>query len=197
MKQFLRIYIWLILICFGCAQNSEKQNEAYAEEVEATETADISSESGLDNYKLEAYEQRAIQKLEDFAAYLEIISNPDYDDAFRTQAMDMTKGLFSNGSIQDSTITQSLNTYKIDEFLKQLLAQNYGTIAPKYKRVKVIQPFEYNEKEQLLAKLSFVQKINQIKSQKIAIVSLSEVTKSFGQQEETVWNVSLVSIEYP
>ena len=194
MKRFL-IYILSFLICYGCAQDSSAENKMMVEDSMVEEALDSVTTNNLGGIDLRPYEQLAIQKLEDFGGYIEIISNPNYDNEFKKQAMEMARALFYNGKISDFEITKSQYSYAVNDFLTALYNNDFGVVAPKFKRFKITQPFTFNEDEQGIARIEFTQKTGTTKTEKTAIISLSEIPKDFGDQQEFVWTLFILSIE--
>jgi hypothetical protein len=102
----------LILILAGCSANPmmnksesyEPMYEAVTEEEElAVERIDYEFEKDqLSSLALKAFEQRAIQKISDFADYLNILTDDSLDSAFLYQANEMLFSLFYSKNVEVS-----------------------------------------------------------------------------------------------
>jgi len=214
MKQ-LALYV-ILLFLMACAQDSsEKSNsedlireydliEEQSEEpnylrqennVRQDSLLTGIEEDQLSPENIEAFEELAIQKLRDFMDYLDIISNPDYESEFRSQALSMAEALFFEGEIMDSLLTSNQGIINIETFLSEVSNQKHGVLTPKIKAVKVSKPFEL-EGDELIGELSFDQKVNKQKVSRTVTIILKQTTKDFGKTQKFVWSVFLRHISY-
>lgn len=204
MKRFY-FYILISFFLSACA-NAPMEKAAYNEkpvsefEYAENELADAKLEESLSGAidskeKLTSFEQRAVQKLQDFVNYLEIISNPEYDIVFRNQAKSMAESLFRDGKISENNLAPSIENMEINNFLTRLSENEFGEIAPAIQNVKVLLHFQETKASFFRATLSFDLFIKENSSNKTATVILTKITKQFGEQQKEVWEVFLEHIE--
>ncbi len=172
-------------------------NEAFNVIAEEQDLAKSLSGDEILIENLSIFESRAIQKLQDYASYVEIISNPEYDDTFKEQALSMANGLFLKGTIVDPAITSNQQPQKISGFLTRLLRNDFGEVKLKIKDVTVIQHFQHLNNDTYQCLLSFTQKIGRNKTKKTITVVLTKIEKEFGTDSKMVWMVFLQEIDEP
>ena len=157
----------------------------------------------LSVFELKGFENRAGQKIQDFGDYQSLISNKEYDQQLRKQAIQMLENLFVSKSAKiEKPGKELLNTpsANLKEYSKALLESAYLKIEIKIADIVWVSPLELNEKGEYEGIISFTQnnfyfkdKI-QIKSsihKRKAQIVLVKTEKDFGNQKEQVWNVYL------
>lgn len=196
-------YFGILFLCFlsSCANEpmermaqredtppSMLENEAYSESLEKS----LSAEEEELNFK--GFEQRAVQKVNDFADYLKILSDTTYEDVFRQQALEMANGLFRDGSISDAGFAPTVFGEKISVFLNEIYNNPSGKWAVKVENVRISKAFTKSSTDTFEAICAYDQWINGEHSQKKISVVLTKVTKSFGTERKKVWEVFLKDI---
>ena len=169
--------------------SAQEENEVHDNSLEQSLSGDIPPDLNL-----AALELRAIQKIQDYAGYIDIISDSAYDGTFRDQALSMANDLFIDGRIIDSSISNTSESQNIKHFFNQLFNNKYGKVKPKIKDIAVIHHFTPIGNERYEALLSFNQIIENIETKKEIKVILTKVEKQFGSSKKEVWVVFLGDI---
>lgn len=151
MKKSLKIVIYslsviIILTVAACSANPKlSKSDSYEytlEEAPAGEAKEIIYEAAKADYEFEkdqlsvlalkAFEQRAMQKVTDFADYLSIISDKSLDSIFKNQASEMLVSLFYHEKV-DITVHYPKVNYLKQEGLKDFLSFLQNENTPKLK----------------------------------------------------------------
>jgi hypothetical protein len=148
-----------------------------------------------------AFEQRAIQKLQDLKDYIEILSDPQIDTVFKNQASEMAGDLFSSkdNNIAFPLIENSdIEPLKIDSFFITLKNSAYGKLTLEIHNTSVINKIEklgnseYNGAIQFRLFVLTGQKTYKMDMRCKIIVK--KVKKEFGKESKQVWEVFLGDI---
>ena len=110
-------YIWiLILVYLVCSARTCNENEEATENQKDQYTINlinsvknVFTSDSLSDYFLRAYEMTAIEKLNDFADYVKIISDTTLDLRIRKHTAELARGLFLNDEINLSGWSKSLS----------------------------------------------------------------------------------------
>ena len=108
-------YIWILIVIYivcsarTCNENeeaSENQKEQYTMNL-MNSVRNVFTSDSLSDYFLRAYEMTAIEKLNDFADYMKIISDTTLDLRIRKHTAELARGLFLNDEIDLSGWSKS------------------------------------------------------------------------------------------
>lgn len=169
-------------------ENLEKIDDSY--EVDAQFTAEK-----LERGNLIAFESRAKEKLADFFNYLTIISDPEYDDAFKSHAMVLASDLFTNNQILFPLAGEGA-ILSIEEILDNHLKGTYGKRQYDVISVTISKKLENSENDGYIGALSFHVSMKQkdepgSTSEGQIDMHAMKVDKHFGQTKRSVWEVFL------
>lgn len=155
--------------------------EHHGRDQQSFTSATLSSES------LEAFEKRALEKVEEFYQYLSVVLNKQYDAKIRVQARKQALELFSDK-------TTRIYGMEVGKFLDSCLAG------------KLISPSEVSNKKlekkfgesadwgfSYSAQVSFATLPD--KSRRSAVIILKKTEKQFGSGSKVIWNVFLGEIK--
>lgn len=201
-----------ICILWSCGPSREEQqdfsvtsadlvpnnNENQMEEAFETDT--------LSNEQLNVFQQRALQKLEDFINYLEIISNKTYDSELRLVARNQIVELFADSSILVNVTAGKIekNPKPVSAFLNEVYQAEYDSIKIKTDSVIVEQPIKADE---AMTYIGYVTAKVNIKGYKNGHVFFNSVAiqkaktiirkteKHFGEETRTIWTVGLGEVK--
>ena len=157
-------------------------------------------------YDLTGFEGRAVQKLEDLAGYIEIISNKGYDLTLRKQALSLAGKLFYDDQItiknSDKQLS-SLNILELNEYLNSVLKTGYVKIVVEITNREYVENLKQSKSDLYSGKLIFEQtntyyKTNDVHDKttekKEVDIILIKTEKAFGKKKKSVWNVFLGDI---
>ncbi len=186
------LHILLVLVIVACAQNAEHKYDAQYEIADHVSEEkiieDLLEAPMLSESELSFFESRAVQKLEDYYEYLNLIQQSELDSTFKQQAIDMAKALFYNQQTIDSNLG----------YLSQIETALDSTIildkALKLNRITTATPFKAANNNSYQMQLNHQVKHSKGKANRSAVVLLIQVRKKFGDQEKRVWEVFLKSI---
>lgn len=157
-------------------------------------------------YDLTGFEGRAVQKLEDLAGYIEIISNKEYDLTLRKHALSLAAKLFYDGQItvrnSDKQLS-SLNILELSEYLNSVLKTGYAKIVVEITNHEYVENLTQSKSDSYSGKLIFEQTNRYYKNKDIpekttekkeVDIILIKTEKAFGKKKKSVWNVFLGDI---
>jgi hypothetical protein len=187
-------------------------NKLFSQSVEQNENNFQLLQNSITNPKqssfdLSGYEGRAMQKIDELAGYIEIISNKDYDPTFREHALTLAKKLFYDKEIQISNSDKylsNLNILALDDYLNAVLKTSYTKIIVELSNRQYIENLSQDKSESYSGKLLFDQTNYYYKNKEIQNKStekkeveiiLVKTDKSFGKKTKSVWNVFLGDIK--
>ncbi len=159
----------------------------------------------LSRFEIKGFENHAIQKIEEYASYIQIISNKSYDSKLRKQAIILAKNLFNNKNISfkniDTEITKKHEIY-IDELLSSIYGSNFSKISVNVSNFIVseeLKPYENHFKGKItFTKTNTYYKNNKLISESKSLneieIFLIKTEKTFGNEKNIVWNVFLGEI---
>lgn len=207
MTNFLKILLFfLVLFAIYAPSCVDEQELARRKEIILDEAIDeIQAEfetEYLSEASLFAFEEKAKQKLSDFADYLHIMSDTSLDISFRMRAGEMIKSTFL--SEQNTVFLESTHKNFEVGHLINLCIKNHFVI-PKFTidSIAVNEPLHRSKKHFYTGSLSFVQKITKASlpnntpysPKTIAHIYILKENKVFGTDTVRVWNVRLGNIQ--
>ena len=148
---------------------------------------DFTAES-LTRRNLNAFEHKAVEKLWDYSDYLNILYNQNLDSAFRDQAGENIKDLFSGRSAPENPLPAEIDP------------ESYSTLRFAVDSVDIIIPLQKKTKETYKGSMQYFQKISGISGSDTLILDLSlhqmgmilrMRSKNFGEDSVLVWEVLL------
>ena len=196
--------LYLVCSARSCTEDEEaaaKREEQYImnlkDSVEHVFTSDT-----LSDQLLRAFEITAIEKLNDFADYLKILSDTALELKFRQHAAELTRDLFVPGEIKLKKWSKMYGIpglHTLDLLLEHSLAEGISySIQPS--QINIRNPFSSVNDSTCTGVLSFILDSNplddQEQSQKVSdtldidIYLIKEI-KSFGHKQFRVWEVYL------
>ena len=159
----------------------------------------------LSRFEIKGFENHAIQKIAEYASYIQIISNKNYDSKLRKQAIILAKKLFNNENISftniDTEITKKQEIF-IDELFNSIYDSKFSKISVTVSNIvvsKELKPYGNHFK----GKFTFTQASKYYKSNKLVSetellkeidIFLIKTEKTFGNEKSIVWNVFLGEI---
>lgn len=159
----------------------------------------------LTSETLNAFEKRAVQKLNDLTDYLNIYANPDLDKQFRMQAKEMVRELFNSESdIQNFYIELELVEDTTNRILYNLSLKNEDFYKTVIDSIIVTENFRRQTLSKYEGELRFSQKVFRILPNDTILMGSflrhSEIItikteKEFGSETQTVWEVYLGAIK--
>lgn len=189
----------LIMLLYSCATTHRdklledmveaKESMPESERLEAQFTSERVSAD-----ELEAFETRALQKLQDFSDYVNLIADPKIDSLFREQAIRQALALFV------STNTPVVLHDKKETVADLLHHLRHSRKSPNYtiQNIEILHRLQPTANQQYRGILSFQQTLSQENAPAItrqADISVKKVEKIFGEKKEWVWEVFLAGIE--
>ena len=159
----------------------------------------------LDEVKLNAFEERAIEKIQDFGEYIMIYSKQDYDTAFRSQAGKMILDLFIDNNV---LINIDLSSEKSEDltlfgFLEQLDSCEYDELNVSSQDFVLDSPLQSSGDSFYKGVVSYSNRIVGVRSgdsllihsttNRVEII-VKKVNKKFGNRSSLIWKVFLGKI---
>ena len=157
-------------------------------------------------YDLIGFEGRAMQKLEDLAGYLEIMSNKEYDLTLRKHALTLATKLFYDDQItiknSDKQLS-SLNVLELNDYLNSVLETGYAKIVVEITNREYVENLSQSKSDAYSGKLIFEQTNTYYKNKDVqektiekkeVDIILVKTEKAFGKKTKSVWNVLLGDI---
>ena len=182
------IYSGLLGLVVNCTANMEK----HVADKEGT-ISDIELQfygEALPKNNLLAFEQRALQKLEDFYGYLNIIADSTYDTAFRQYSRSLAVQLFDH---QTQVLWQG-KSYSIEQFVSNWYSQSQpGKFA--LEQPKVTKGFGVLRSGAYFATLAYTIHTNGAEHSYTTLmkteVVVKKTVKHFGHESKPVWEAFL------
>jgi len=203
-------YIWILLMIYivcsarTCNENeeaTEKQKEQYTLNL-MNSVKNVFTSDSLSDYFLGAYEMTAIEKLNDFADYMRIISDTALDLSIRKHAAKLVKELFFSDEIELSGWSKSYPEPGLN-ILNNLVSYSLSEGVSSWNQpmeINFIKPFTSINDSTFTGDLSFSfkslslsgQDTSEIVSGRLVIdIYLMKKTKTFGKDRLPVWDVYL------
>ena len=156
----------------------------------------------LQKENLIAFEQRAKEKIVDFADYINIYTNGTYDTSFRDQAKKMVMDQFyGKAKIKSSIINvKKEDTYNLSSFLAEFSHLDFELTQLKLSDIEISESLKYLDSETYTGSISFSRELLGISGQDTIFVSkdldkieiiLNRADKIFGNDTLKVWAVQL------
>lgn len=159
----------------------------------------------LDETKLNAFEERAIEKIQDFGEYVMIYSKRDYDTAFKAQAGKMIFDLFIDSNVE---INIDLSNGRSEDialigFMEQLDSCDYNELVVSSHDFVLDSPLQSSGDSFYKGVVSYSNRIVGLRSgdsllihsasNKVEII-VKKVNKRFGDRSNLIWKVFLGKI---
>ncbi len=199
--KYLNLTILLLFIVLSAySQTVEKESNYY--QLQNT----MSNNMQQSSYNLSGFEGRAIQKLEEFAGYIEIISNKTYDIKLREHALTLAAKLFYDEQIKiknSDMQLSSMSVMELNEYLNAILDNGYAKIVVEISDQDYIENLKQSKSDSYSGKLIFEQTNTYYKNKDIqekttekkeVDIILEKSDKDFGKRTMSVWNVFLGEI---
>lgn len=201
-------FIGLTWLLISCAAEVDRSDESASDFTDSSFLIEEFSNLEVDNLSdnnIVAFEQRAMQKLEDFSDFLAILSDTTIDSEFKKQAALMAVEIFIN---TENTISFSLSDdlsadeQTIEAFLLELQNGKLGILSIEIQNVSTSQKMKQSNNQEykglMKLELSIANKREtQIKKNTVQLeceVMAKKVDKEFGNTSKMVWEVFLGDI---
>lgn len=210
--KWIRYILILIMIYLVCTARTCNEDEAIAVGREEQYTMNLKDSikdffvsDTLNDQFIRAYEVTAVQKLNDFADYLRIISDTTLEMRFRQHAAGLVKGLFITDKIELNNLSRSYPESGLNT-LELLLAHSLSEGAPfpfNPVQITVSKPFANKNDSTFSGNLSFINSYilsgsrdtSETESVSLIIdIYLVKKLRSFGQDRIKAWDVYLGDI---
>ena len=157
---------------------------------------------------IDAFEQRAIQKLQDLRDYFEILSDSTIETEFKNQALIMAEDLFAN---QDNSITFKFDenndstSENVNTFFNSMQNGTFGMLSFEIHDISLIQniqklnDMEYRGAVNFRLIITTRQKNEPSRKSRMRMqceIIAKKIQKQFGKESKLVWEVFLGNI-YP
>ncbi|WPP53042.1 hypothetical protein [Catalinimonas niigatensis] len=200
-RNYLPLLLVLGLLFFAACASTHR--ERMLEEIADAPLAEMESEAleaqfkaeRLSDDELKAFESRAIQKLEDFSDYVNLLADSTLDSVFRQQAVRQALLLFVN---EETEIRMFTDKEKVGSFLQSFGKEQQTSEGYVIQGIQVQSPLQPAADRTYQGALSFHQQLaahNEAAVSRQAHILLRKVRKSFGEREEWVWEVLIAGIE--
>lgn len=212
MRKFLFIFVAILAYLLLCSKScgSDEKDDSAKQAAELTQTkVSIKNEFESDNLSkksLRAFEVKAKQKLVDFSDYLDIYSDKQMDESFKSQARQMILDIFMSDTIRVTTLLlQESNAkyFQITEFLSSSSASGYNSMDFIFDSIEVAAPLLRTDNFNYKGRLSFSRRVK-ISSASDTLftgpdrmevdIFASKVRKQFGSDTLQIWSVFLGDI---
>ena len=180
----------LMLSAPTCEDNNSVGGELLSEMEELQSlTADFTAGS-LTRANLEAFENKAVQKLKDYSDYLNIVHNPEIDETFRSRASESLRDLFEQRSIPENPVPGCTEN------------QPYSYVGFIIDSVGITDPLEYQSEGSYRGRMQYYfsisgytgsDTVNLYSSFEEMSMHLQMIKKDFGNDSVVVWEVLLAS----
>jgi hypothetical protein len=189
---------------------SPSGNDGKSENMDANPLLSIEitnlEEDSLSYKHIKAFEERAMQKLQDLKDYFEIISDSDIEPTFKNQALGMVENLFSSNN---NTITLNLDEKQknipqdVDSFFVSLKKGSFGILSLQINNISVINNITRLNGPEYKGAIKFRLFIFEKQGNKTNLrtktnmqcdIIAKKVQKTFGKEKKMVWEVFLGDI---
>lgn len=215
---FYPVAVIIILVLSACSANpSMSKSESYESMYEiATEEAEPAIEKAhyefekeqLSSLALKAFEQRAVQKILDFADYLSIVSDNSLDSVFLNQANEMLISLFHNDGVNvyiDYPKSPSSRPEKLQKFLSYFWSEASPKIQIEISDFKVQDSLKITGKKNYAGEIVCLLTIQNTGDGKAIIsngiyhasfeIESRKTIKQFGSNKKNIWEIFLGDIQ--
>ena len=208
MRKYLYIFCallaWLVFSSRSCVPVSEQMISEKTVILEAKESIKSEFESDdLSQKSLRAFEEKARQKLIDFADYINIYFDESIDTIFKAQTHRMIRDLFVSDSVQINRTLfhkKDKGSILLIKFLEEKPSVGYQSIRFNFDSINIIEPLHRTDDYYFQGKLIFSSQIGISDSSNTAFIKqhdmeidiiASKVHKTFGADTLQVWGVFL------
>jgi hypothetical protein len=195
----------MVIVIVSCGPTDREANGHDSASDQFIEILNLQNDS-LTVRNIKAFEQRAIQKLQDLKDYFEILSDSTIEDTFKKQALDMVRGLFASG---DNTITfklrenQEIKALKVDTFFISLQNDKYGVLTLQFYNVSITNTIKKLDESEYKGVIRFRLFVFEKQGKTKALLNKAnmqcdiiakKVKKKFGNETKQIWEVFLGNI---
>jgi len=159
--------------------------------------------SDLTQQKRHAFEERAKQKVLDFAEYLTLFASKELDTAFRYQAWQMISDLFVNEGVKTNIEINGHDPegpFPLSDLREEIQRSDFSSIIVKIENISVTEPSKSIIEGEYKGSMGYTRHVWGIESFDTILISSAEgcmdfyvrkVVKHFGKDSLQVWNVFL------
>lgn len=179
-----KIYILLIALC-SCATVNHTEGDFIQKNTtpeEFSETYKFNN-SKLSKESLKTFEPVALEQFNEFFEQIKIAVNPQYDESFKVEAKKALKGRVMTDNIPEeikSDLDKQIGLY-LERYSKELIHNKSMNL------VIMKSPFEQAGENIYKGQISF--QLDQSKTIELINTYLVRVLKSFGNEEEEIWEI--------
>lgn len=211
------ILSWMIILGSPTCEDPGYEAEYVKEEVSSTNKQFVTQTSenlkrsiesdfeasDLTQQKRNAFEERAKQKLLDFAEYLTLFASKELDTIFRYQAWQMIPNLFVNEEIETNiklTGHDPEGSYPLPDLRERIQISDFSSIRLEIENISVTDPSKSIKEGEYKGSLGFTRHVWGIEPFDTILISsvegymdfyIKKVVKHFGNDSLQVWNVFL------
>ncbi len=156
----------------------------------------------LSHQHLMAFQNRALQKVEDVEEYMKVVRNFEYEKSLREQAAKMLLAFFvEDAQITFESFADTVNRQvSVRDFIQELLAKDENSIyvSPKTVNNKRLEnPLSLHKSGHYVGLISYTvidKEDPNFISERNIVIHLQKVGKFFGEMKEDVWEVKLGNV---
>lgn len=164
------------------------------------------STSELQLKQVQAFEIRAVQKVHDFCNYIQLVSDKNYDEKFRTHSKKTALNLFhaSTCTISDGGANGTVEGVEIEAYFDAIYQLKNQKVIGEASQINISNDLILNENGDYIGSITFQlqlafydQKDRLTKTettQKEVGIVLTRKNKTFGDVEKLIWVVNLCDI---
>lgn len=144
--------------------------------------------STLSATQIQAFSRRAVQKLQDFGAALQVVGNAEYSISMREKSKASALKLFVNDAVLLKNISFSApeNTISIQDYMTFLLQHPQKMVL---QDIQMTYPFHNVSAQMYQATYQFSWTVEDKKYPFIATLLLKKTKKAFGTEQKEVWEI--------
>jgi len=192
-------FIWLVLLVATSCAISKKENERIEKLLSQQSThVEIPHADSLTQEMLRKYENRAIQKLEDFYDYLGLLGNKNYGASMKQEIVISAQSLFYDPDTGinpfDSTRSKNYSVATCLENQQKATIEDFSVL-----EIGITDSLKLKNSNHYEGMISYLLALGQNEDraliQKQAIFSLRKINKKIGNDSLEIWEVLLERIE--
>lgn len=165
------------------------------------------AKNSLNNQELNAYANRAMQKVKDFTNYLELITNKKYDRQVRAHSLKPALKLFSSSSNFmeiASTSSRLIKKYPINSYLRKIQKSSYQRIKISHDNMRWLEPLHRQNNGSYFGTIVCDQRFSGVYQDgreysdfttKAYNIVLKKENKGFGSRNLKVWQLYLGDVK--
>lgn len=195
MKKTMFIFFLITYSILGVAQS-----------ISISEQEKLFSNKNLTSDRLDVFEKRAEQKLQDFNNYIQLISNKDIDLKLREHSKNTAINLFNNTGcvVYDSLLNSNIEPLIIEQFFDKLLKTKHYNIVGTAEGITIADKLTKYEEGIYTGSILYNQVLKIYNREEMMVLSSKKVkrvgiiltrkAKKFGEKEIVTWEVMLCDI---